>query len=502
MLLDKLEQENRATRRRRLLFGAGFAGAAALLGLFVIATVVLWPEPEAGSQQAGQIRADGSPVAAVAGEVVEQTADEPVPAPAGGVAGGDQADDGVAREQAKDLLAAFQQQIEPAIAAPEFAAWDAATQRAVMAAKDAAFEKFSKGQYDAARQEMDAVSTRARDALAARNAAFEDALSAARTAYEADNHTDAEAEVSRAQRLRPDSTQAAALATEVARLPEVLSAISRAAVARVENNADAEEEHLAAALALDPGRRELAIRLDELRAARKERNFAARIDSGLAHVSARRVSQARDDLKAARSLFADRRETRLLSQQIADLSRQLEFENMMASAGSARAADDWTAAETFYARAGAIIPDDPQVTGGYQLAQEINGLQRDLSAVRDTPERLASEAVAARASALVSKARDISELSPALAEQAQQVADLVAAYGTKVSIRILSDGVTRISVRGVGQVGATTDRTIELRPGSYTFEGTRAGYRSKLVEVDIPPGTEGLVLEIYPDEPV
>ena len=80
------------------------------------------------------------------------------------------------------------------------------------------------------------------------------------------------------------------------------------------------------------------------------------------------------------------------------------------------------------------------------------------------------------------------------------MSDIVAAYDTKVAVRILSDGQTKISVRGVGQVGATLDRTIELRPGSYTFEGVRAGFRSKLMKVDIPPGTEEIVLEIYLDE--
>ena len=32
-------------------------------------------------------------------------------------------------------------------------------------------------------------------------------------------------------------------------------------------------------------------------------------------------------------------------------------------------------------------------------------------------------------------------------------------------------------------VGRTRERTIELRPGQYVFEGKRRGYRTKLVEV-------------------
>ena len=244
------------------------------------------------------------------------------------------------------------------------------------------------------------------------------------------------------------------------------------------------------------------MRRQEIQIERKERAYAGRVQSGLANVQSRRLSSARADLSAAREMFSDRSETRLLSRQVAALAEKMEFEKMMASAADARRADDWIAAEDFYARAGAIVPDDPQVNGGYQLAGEINQLQTEMVKVLDKPERLASESVAAHASALVSKARDIAGLSSSLATRSEEVAALVKAYGTKVSIRILSDGITIISVRGVGQVGATTDRTIELRPGSYTFEGARAGFRSKLIQVDIPPGTEGLVLEIYPDERV
>lgn len=132
----------------------------------------------------------------------------------------------------------------------------------------------------------------------------------------------------------------------------------------------------------------------------------------------------------------------------------------------------------------------------------MNRLRTELERILDAPERLSSVAVADNAKGLVSKAGDVAELSPSLADASRKVARLIDEYGRKVSIRILSDGVTRISVQGVGQVGVTTDRTIQLRPGSYVFEGARAGFRSKLIPVDILPGTEGLVVEIYPNEPV
>ena len=494
MLIEKLEQESRASNRRRLIFAGGLLGGAFLLGVFLVVVVVVWPAADTSTREAQIVRADGSVVErerATEDVQPQERTDAPTPE-----------NQDAARDHFKDAMASFQAEIEPALSAPGFAAWDAEAQRDILAAKDAAFAQFSRGQYEDALNGLTDAADRAAEALRARDAAFDGAMNAARTAYAADSHEQAELEITRARELRPESPEAAALEAEVSRLPEVLRAINKAAVARVENNLAAEDEHLSTALALSPDRAELADRRTEIRSALRERSYADRIGSGLSNVTARNLSGARTDLKAARDLFADRQETRLLSRQIETLSQQLEFERMMAGAAQAQQSDDWVAAEEFYARAGAIVPDDPKVTGGHQLAGEINALRRDLDKVLGTPERLASEAVAGDAAALASKARDLADLSPSLAAQARKVDGLVGAYATKVSVRILSDGVTRITVRGVGQVGATTDRTIQLRPGSYTFEGARTGFRSKLVQVDIPPGTEGLTLEIYPDEPV
>jgi hypothetical protein len=222
----------------------------------------------------------------------------------------------------------------------------------------------------------------------------------------------------------------------------------------------------------------------------------------LENVLSRKLGAARENLKRARGIYVDRNETKLLARKVDALADQLQFDKVMAGAKVARAADDWEKAEDFYARAGALVADDPNVVGGYQLAGTINLLRRELGRILGAPERLASEAVAQKATELASKAQDLAELSPSLSRQSDKAADLIKSYGQKVPIQIRSDGLTQISVRGVGQVGATTDRTIQLRPGSYTFEGVRAGFRSKLIQVDILPGIEGLVVEIYPNEPV
>ena len=65
---------------------------------------------------------------------------------------------------------------------------------------------------------------------------------------------------------------------------------------------------------------------------------------------------------------------------------------------------------------------------------------------------------------------------------------MVEAMQTPVQVLILSDNDTDIGIRGVGRIGRVEKRIVELRPGTYLFEGKRKGYRSKLVEVTIDGG--------------
>jgi hypothetical protein len=52
-------------------------------------------------------------------------------------------------------------------------------------------------------------------------------------------------------------------------------------------------------------------------------------------------------------------------------------------------------------------------------------------------------------------------------------------------VTVLSDNQTDIRVLGVGNVGKTVSKQIELSPGDYVFEGRREGFKSKQVKLSI-----------------
>ncbi|MBT3400303.1 MAG: hypothetical protein HN420_09955, partial [Rhodospirillaceae bacterium] len=340
----------------------------------------------------------------------------------------------------------------------------------------------------------------AEKALAARAQAFNDAFAAAEAAHDDDSYDAAALAIDRALNIRPDSAPAAALKLRIDALPALLAKIEDAAVARVENNLDAERAHLEAALAIDPNRDALAARLNEVRRLLREARFAGHIVAGLTDVDARRLASAQRNLDDARAIYPDRAEVDVLDEKIAGLELALLIERLTATARAAAQGDDWATAEQSYIQVRRLAPANRDITDGLALAQMINALHARAARHLAAPARLASEAVAADAGSVVDAVGPLRGDSPRLAAQADVLADLVAAYGVKVPVRIVSDGKTDITVRGVGIVGKITERTIELRPGQYTFEGIREGFQAVLVRVDIPPGQADMVLEIVPDE--
>jgi tetratricopeptide (TPR) repeat protein len=492
MLQEKLEQESRAAQRRRMQIVIGIAASVAVIGLAYGGIVLLRPSTDVtNAPEASQTAPEA--VSRTPSVVPEVVSSAPVVAP-------DEAASEAARDQFKLDLAAFQSALEPMVTHDDFARWDAAAQRRILDGKEMAISLFSEGTYIAAVTELAAARATAEQALAAREQAFNDALAAAGAAHGDDNYDTASLAIDRALMIRPNSAPAAALKQRIDALPALRAKIEDAAVARVENNLEGERRHLEAALAIDPGRRELVPRLADVRRLLREARFAGHIVAGLTHVEARALTSAQSSLDEAREIYPDRAEVDVLDKKIAGLEIELLIERLTATARAAADADDWATAEQTYIQLRRLAPADRAVTDALARAEMINQLHARAARHLAAPGRLGSVAVAGEASSILDAVVPLRAASPRLAAQADALAGLVAAYGVKVPVRIVSDGKTNITVRGVGIVGKITERTIELRPGQYIFEGIREGFQAVLMRVDIPPGQADLVLEIVPDE--
>jgi len=516
MLQDKLDQAARkATKTRLMVFMIlGAVGVAVGLGIFYlnqssfIANLTANPRPDGG----GAIT-EPPAVASITAELstmteswegnvspkpsVSQTDTMPSPPPISGELTPPDTED---REAFKDLLKRLEEGPEPVITSDTYGAWRPEAQRDVAFLKNEGYKSFAATDYTQALSKMQKALGMAEEEAQAFEQAYQTALAAARAAKQADDYQAASATIAEALALVPAAEEALILKSLIDVMPQVQRLLKSADGSRVENNVQAEHESLKKVVSLDPSRSDVADRVAKLSTQIAEDDYSKHISAGFKHVEQRRLNEALAQLAHAHKTFPNRAETKLLGGKVAALKSDLETEQHIADAETAAEVDEWQRSLQSYTKAQAIQPNNQTAVVGAALARSITQLSGKVSQNLQNEHRLASKNAADAARGLLKTAAALVGTSPSLDRQASELAAKLDAYAIDVAVVVTSDEKTKVSVRGVGQVGVIAQKTIKLKPGIYTFEGKRAGFKSKLVRVNIPPGTKELQVTVVSDE--
>jgi len=488
MLEEKLRVASEKASHARLRLSLSiFAVVAGMLAILAVATFMRERTDRLPGSASAPSPALPSPIQAAA----------PAPAAVAPPA----ADLGAAdRELFEQELAAFEADLEPRVAGQPFLDWNADAQHRILAAKEKAVSALAASDYAKARHELEQGAGLARAEIKAMELAFRTALADARTLHAQDAYDPASAEIAKALRIDPRNVDALSLKAEIDALPQVLKLIKQAEIARLANNPEAEVGHIRALLAAAPERTAYKERLGQLEGQIKERQFGAAIRRGMEAIEKRDLKGARDGLAAASRLSPGRPEVALLGGQVQKLAESVRIDELMGRARQAAGRDDWVGALASYSEAMKLDAGNRAAIEGAQAAQAIVDLTAKIEAHLQNAHRLGSPAAVADARALLALGTAYAGQSPRVADGMARLTSQLDAYGKKVALLIRSDSQTEIVVRGVGKVGRTTEKVIELKPGAYTFEGVRPGYRARLVNVSIAPEQTGIVVEVVCDE--
>jgi len=404
------------------------------------------------------------------------------------------------RDSFKIALKSFEQAIEPKLKTDGFLNWSAESQRDLLFLKDSAISAFSAGDYAQALALVQKATELAGERLNAKKAAFDQAFEDATNAKLAEDYETAKESIRRALLLSPESPETQKLSSDIDALPNVIKYLRAVKIAKKENNLQQELESLRKVLELDSDRKAIQERVLFISTEINERAFARQIWNGLSHVKNRQLKSAQENLVAARHLFPKRDETSILGAKIATLKSNLKTEQLIDAAKLASAKDDWSQSLELFGRAKEIQPNNQFAVEGQILAFSIVSSHDQISRHLDAPHRLSSTNVAAGVSRLIEKSRALAGNSKSLDQETANLADVFASFMVEVPVSVVSDGLSRVLVRGVGRIGITKEKVIKLRPGTYTFEGSRTGYKSKLVRVNIPPRANQIRVEVVCDE--
>lgn len=489
MLQGQLDDAARKTRQNLIIFGLCAVVFITLIALTLVVTRYSTSEKETIEVTATQI---DDPSSAPSVNPSDETASPSKPSV-----------EPLSKASNRDVLALinqFEETIEPKLATPEFGAWNQGLREKLLSEKRQAVDALAMGNVDQAYEQLARTLKSAEEAIAELDGEFAAQIDNALSALSVDAYREANIAINKALALKVSDADAIRLKEQIEKLPEILSLMEQVDIARTENDLYKEQQLSLKISQIDPTRTAYAERADEIDTLLMDRKYEDIIISGNEASNSENLKALQQSTQVAKSLFSRRAETKDLEEKLTALKRKIAFNAFMTDAHSAVTNDNWKAALTAYMQAETIHPNDKEVIGGIGLASQIIQYQNSILGFNKDPGRLANEAVKRSAENILNHASTMGAISPSLNTELVQLKTNIENFNRLVEIRVISDGLTDVSVRGVGQIGVVSQYSIRLKPGSYRLEGKRQGYKTKSISITISPEDTNVRVEIIADE--
>jgi len=231
-------------------------------------------------------------------------------------------------------------------------------------------------------------------------------------------------------------------------------------------------------------------------------HFRAAMSQALAALDSGRLSDAAEALTAAARLKPEHSAVRDARQRLAAARQQAQLSSLRRQALNAIEKENWQAAAGLYQKALAVDAGAAFARSGLVRVKDRLQLHKQLDHYLSDPARLSSPEPMANAEQLLLAAGEAPDNEPRLAEKTSVLKRLVAEARVPLPVRLHSDGETEVVIYHVGRFGRFRDHQLELRPGTYTAMGSRAGYRDVRRVFTVLPGKPPPPVDIRCEEPV
>jgi tetratricopeptide (TPR) repeat protein len=300
--------------------------------------------------------------------------------------------------------------------------------------------------------------------------------------------------------ISPGDAAAQAGYARAKNLDTVLGLVDRGVAFEKDLELDAARQSFARAAEIDPRWQPAQDGLVRVEETIRQMDFDQRMTEGL-------MALADGDFASARAAFLAAQKLKPGSPEPADgllqVDQGLRLNRIVALEAEAERqvrSEEWTAAVATF-EAVLEIDDSLQFAQeGIANARRMAALHAQLDEYIAAPDRLSAPATMRAATALVVDITRMPEIGPRLADRRDELSRLLKRAATPLTVRLVSDNATSVSVYKVGKLGSFTTRELNLRPGSYVAVGSRPGYRDVRVEFQVGPELENAPVVVRCEE--
>jgi tetratricopeptide (TPR) repeat protein len=290
--------------------------------------------------------------------------------------------------------------------------------------------------------------------------------------------------------ISPGNARAQAGYRRAKNLGTVLALTNKGLAYEKELELEAARQSFASAAELDPEWKPAVEGLARVKETIRQTAFDSRMSEGLSALADHDYEAARAAFRMARKLEPESPEPADGLLQVDQGLRLEHIADLKSKAGNEEQAEEWEDAVDTYKEILGIDANLQFAQQGLAHAQQMSALHEQLKSYIDEPDALSAPATMSRATALVVDITRMANIGPRLADERDQLSRLLKRAATPLTVQIVSDNATEVSIYKVGHLGTFKTRELDLRPGTYVAVGSRPGYRDVRLEFRVAPEIE------------
>jgi tetratricopeptide (TPR) repeat protein len=331
---------------------------------------------------------------------------------------------------------------------------------------------------------------------------FQKALTGASVAFEAGDRAEALRLFELAVAITPNSPAAREGYERAKNLETVLQLVDQGLEYEEELELDAAEASFQQAVDLDPDWMPAQEGVERVRITRTKIQFDSRMSEGIEALAIGDYLGARAAFRMAEQLIPGSPEP---ADGLLQVDQGLRLDNINTLEQEALAlerSEHWDAAAKTYEEILKVDSNLSFAMDGLAKSHRMSELHMQLDDYIKDPDRLAVPSVMKRATTLLVNVTRMAEIGPRLEGQRDELSRLLKRAATPVSIELVSDNLTSVSIYKVGVLGNFANTRLDLPPGTYVAVGVRPGYRDVRLEFRVAPEIDMQPVVVQCEEPI
>jgi tetratricopeptide (TPR) repeat protein len=316
---------------------------------------------------------------------------------------------------------------------------------------------------------------------------FARTLTDAQTALDSADTIEALRQFELAVAISPSHAVANAGLQRARNLDTVLSLIDQGLVLEEDLELDAAQQNFARAVEIDPAWEPAQVGLERVLATINQMDFDQRMTEGLEALALDEFLAARAAFRMAQSLKPESPEPADGLMQVDQGIRLSRIGALQRKARSLERGEQWDDVVETYDSILSLDGDLAFAHEGLRQAQQMAALHKRLDKYIADPDSLSAPATMQAATRLVVDITRMPVLGSRLSDQRDELSRLLKRAATPLTVQLVSDSLTNVSIYRVGRLGSFDRQEVNLLPGTYVAVGSRSGYRDVRLEFRVAP---------------